>query len=297
MGREPGRRSAAYSWAPGGVSLRAIRPGPSDVPLAAIVSPQILESADAQLNDVISVGTSNVAFPVKIVAVAEYFPTLDPRSQPFMVIDQATFNLYSDRLGRRPGSGPNEVWAAAEDEQGAADFLTAVLEDMGVPVEGASTASEEIRQRVEQPLANASWGGLLALMFLALVLASASGVVLFSYVDTGERRTEFALLRTLGSSTRQLNSMVWFNLLLMVVCGVVLGTWAGQQIGATLLPVLEVSEGGVRVTPPMALETNWITLGVAYLALAAVAVSNIIWLAWFTGRLNIQQVLRAGEAG
>ncbi|MDE2780830.1 MAG: ABC transporter permease [Chloroflexota bacterium] len=297
VGREPGRRSAAYSWAPGGVSLRAIRPGPSDTPLAAIVSPQILEAADARLNDVISVGTSNAAFPVKIVAVAEYFPTLDPRSQPFMVIDQAAFNLYGDRLGRRPGSGPNEVWASAEDEQGAADFLTAVLEDMGVPVESSSTASEEIRQRVEQPLANASWGGLLALMFLALVLASASGVVLFSYVDTGERRTEFALLRTLGSSTTQLNGMVWFNLLLMVVCGVVLGTWAGQQIGATLLPVLEVSEGGVRVTPPMALETNWITLGVAYLALAAVAVSNIVWLAWFTGRLNIQQVLRAGEAG
>lgn len=297
LSREPGRSSAAFSWAPGGVGLRGFRPGDPNFPIPVIVSPDILESADTQVGEVISVGTSNVAFPVRITAVAEYFPTLDPRKQPFMVMDLETFKLYGDRHGRRPGSGPNEVWASAEDEDAALELITAHLQDRDLLIEETYKASEEIRRRVEQPLANASWGGLLALMFLALVLASASGVVLFSYVDTGERRTEFALLRTLGSSAGQLNGMVWFNLLLMVACGVALGTWAGQQIGATLLPVLEVSEGGVRVTPPMVLETNWVTLAVAYLALTAVAVGNIVWLAWFTARLNVQQVLRAGEAG
>ena len=297
VSRGEGRRSAAYSWAPGGVSLRALRPGPPDAPMAAIVSPQVLEVSDAQLGEVITVGMSNLAVPIRIVAVADYFPTLDPRDRPFVVVDLETLNLYNDRLGRRPGAGPNEVWAATGDENGAIDLLSETLTDLDLSVEETFGATEEIRQRVEQPLANASWGGLLALMFLALVLASASGVVLFSYVDTGERRTEFALLRTLGSSAGQLNGMVWFNLLLMVACGVALGTWAGQQIGTTLLPVLEVSEGGVRVTPPMVLETNWITLAVAYLALAAVALANVVWLAWFTARLNVQQVLRAGEAG
>ena len=297
VSRGGGQQSAAYSWAPGGVSLRAIRPGPPDAPVAAIVSPQILELADIDVGDVIGVATSNLAFPIRVVAVADYFPTLDPRDQPFIVLDLEALNFYNDRLGRRPGPGPNEVWAAAPDESAAVELLSETLTGMGLTVDDTLIATEEIRRRVEQPLANASWGGLLALMFLALVLASASGVVLFSYVDTGERRTEFALLRTLGTSAGQLNGMVWFNLLLMVICGVALGTWAGQQIGATLLPVLEVSEGGVRVTPPMALETNWVTLAVAYLALAAVAVANVVWLAWFTTRLNIQQVLRAGEAG
>ena len=297
VSRGGGQQSAAYSWAPGGVSLRAIRPGPPDTPVAAIVSPQILELADVGVGDVIGIATSNLAFPIRVAAVAGYFPTLDPRDKPFIVLDLETFNLYNDRLGRRPGPGPNEVWADGDDEEAAAKLLSGTLTGMGVVVENSLIAPEEIRRRVEQPLANASWGGLLALMFLALVLASASGVVLFSYVDTGERRTEFALLRTLGTSTGQLNGMVWFNLLLMVICGVALGTWAGQQIGSTLLPVLEVSEGGLRVTPPMVLETNWITLVVAYLALAAVAVANVVWLAWFTTRLNLQQVLRAGEAG
>ncbi len=289
--------SLAYSWAPGGTGLRGLRPGGPTAPAPAIVSPDVLELADIEVGEVINISATSFALPVRVVAVADYFPTLDPREQPFMVLDLETFNLFADRQARRPGSGPNEVWAAAPDAGAALTAITAALDQLELNREESLLAEEEVRRRVEQPLANASWGGLLALMFLALVLASASGVVLYSYVDTGERRTEFALLRTLGSSAGQLNGMVWFNLLLMVVCGVVLGTWAGQQIGATLLPVLEVSEGGVRVTPPMTLQANWMTLAVAYLALAAVAVANVVWLAWFTSRLNIQQVLRAGEGG
>ena len=297
VSRGSGRQSAAYSWAPGGISLRGLRPGSPNVPIPAIVSPKILELADVEVGDVISVGTSNFAFPIRVAAVADYFPTVDPREQPFVILDLETFKLFGDQHGRRPASGPNEVWATAGDETAALAILSGALDNRGLVIEDSFIASDEISRRVEQPLANASWGGLLALMFLALVLASASGVVLFSYVDTGERRTEFALLRTLGSSAGQLNGMVWFNLLLMVACGVGLGTWAGQQIGTTLLPVLEVSEGGVRVTPPMVLETNWVTLAVAYLALASVALANVVWLAWFTARLNVQQVLRAGEVG
>jgi hypothetical protein len=260
------------------------------------VSPEVLTLADAEPGDVLKVSVASFALPIKVVAVADYFPTLDPRRQPFVVLDLETFILHANRHGRRIGGGPNELWAATGEPGRAASLLTGELEQRGLQVKDYLRADEEVLRRVEQPLANASWGGLLALMFLALVLASASGVVLFSYIDTGERRTEFALLRTLGSSARQLNGMVWFNLLLMLVCGVGLGTWAGQQIGAALLPVLEVSEGGVRVTPPMVLQTNWLTLLVAYLALAAVAAGNVVWLAWFTARLEVQQVLRAGEA-
>ncbi len=298
VARAEGRVAAAFSWAPGGIGLRGIRPGPADAAVPVIVSPEVLEIGDAGIGDMLTLSVANFALPVRVAAVADYFPTLDPREQPFIVMDGAAFAGYANRHGRRVAGGPDEVWAALVDGADGAAALSALataLADRGLEVGESRQAAAEIRRRVARPLANASWGGLLALMFLALTLASASGVALFSYVDTGERRTEFALLRTMGSSARQLNGMVWFNLLLIVVCGVGLGTWAGQQIGAALLPVLEVAEGGMRVTPPMVLQTNGLTLLTAYLALAAVAVGNGIWLAWFTARLEVQQVLRAGE--
>jgi hypothetical protein len=228
--------------------------------------------------------------------VADFFPTLDPRQQPFAVVDLNTLTHYSNRHNQRIVGGPNELWASFDRASHDPTNIIAALNRNGLGVRESLVASDLVRQRVDQPLTNAGWGGLLVLMFLALVLASTSGLVLFSYLDTRERQTEFALLRTLGSTRGQIHGVVWFNLFLVVACGIGLGTWAGQQIGASLLPILEVAEGGARVTPPMVFQTNWVTLLIAYLVLAAVTAGTVAWLAWLTAKLEVQQVLRAGEA-
>lgn len=309
--REGSGQSAAFSWAPGGVGVRAIRPGTTEEPIPVVASPAVLKTARARVGDVLALGISTYSLPVRIVAVAEYFPTLDPRKQAFMVLDLETFIRYSNLHNRRVVGGPNELWVRLNQTQSDPSSIRGALDDRGISVRDTYLSSELVTQRVEQPLANAGWEGLLVIMFLALVLASASGMVLFSYLDTRERQTEFALLRTLGSTTRQLNGVVWFSLLLVVVGGIGLGTWAGhplaggiglgtwagQQIEISLLPILEVAEGGVRVTPPMVFQTNWLTLLASYLVLAAVAGGTAIWLAWLTAKLEVQQVLRAGEAG
>jgi len=35
---------------------------------------------------------------------------------------------------------------------------------------------------------------------------------------------------------------------------------------------------------------------IAYLVMAVVTVGTVLWLAWFTAGMDVQQVLRAGEA-
>ena len=295
--REGSGGSAVYSWSPGGRGLRGLWAGRPEQPLPAIVSPEVLELADVAPGDELSLGMSTFTVPIRVVAVADYFPTLDPRENPFVVLDLSGLNHYGNRHNRRLVGGSNELWASLNGEPPGTDQLADSLEAVGLQLKETYLATDLVDQRVEQPLANAGWGGLLVLMFLSLVLANASGVVLFSYMDTRERQTEFALLRTLGSSKSQLNGVAWFTLLVVVVCGIGLGTWAGQQIGAGLLPVLEVAEGGVRVTPPMVLQTNWTTLLVSYAVLAAVSVGTVVWLAWLTAKMEVHQVLRAGEAG
>ena len=147
----------------------------------------------------------------------------------------------------------------------------------------------------EAPLIHAGWGGLLVLMFLTLVMASASGVMLFSYTDMRDKQTEFAILGTLGFSRRQINAVARFNLLLIVVFGIVLGTWAGGQIGANIVPVLEIAEEGIRVVPPMVIQIDWVIIAGTYITLALVAVTTSIWLAWISGKLEVHRLLRIGE--
>ena len=308
VARDGAEASTRFSWSPGGTGLLGIRYGDPEEPLPAVVSRELLEAAEVEVGDALSIGASTFAIPIRVAAVADFFPTLDPRETPFVVTDLAGFVQYANRHNQRVVGGPNELWVEfgpeGTDEGGAApldrDGTTAeiyqVLEEEGLRVQEARQSWTLVEERAGRPLTNASWGGLLVLMFLALVLASASGVVLFSYMDIRERQTEFALLRTIGSSRNQINGVVWFSLVLVVICGIGLGTWAGQQIGASILPILEVGEGGSRVTPPMTLETNWATLAGAYVVLAAVTAATVLWLAWLTSRMEVHQVLRAGEA-
>ena len=296
--------STVFSWSPGGIGAPGVRPGSTTPPLPVVVSPEILDAAGAEVGDTINLGLSTFALPVQINGVTDFFPTVDPREQPFVIADLGAFVNYSNQHGRRIFGGASELWVDREiplgdlpRAQAQAEATANAIHGIGINTGRVIIAEEEVALRGQQPLANAGWGGLLVIMFLALALASATGIALFCWLDTRERQTEFALLRTLGSSRGQLNAVVWFNLAVVVIAGVAVGTWAGAQIGAALLPVLEVAEGGVRATPPLTFETDWRMLALAYAVLAVVSIVSVIWLAYVTGRLEVQRVLRAGEGG
>ncbi len=296
--------SVVFSWAPGGVGVPGISPGESPPPLRVVVDPGVLKATGSEVGDRISLGMSTFALPVEIVAVTGFFPTLDPRKQPLVIADLGEFVDYANRHSRRVFGGAGEAWMDRDVLLGdptialeAATAAESYIEGIGLSAGEALIAEEEVALRGNQPLANAGWGGLLVIMFLALALASASGIALFCWLDTRERQTEFALLRTLGSTRGQLNGVVWFNLATVVLSGVAVGTWAGAQIGAALLPVLEVAEGGVRATPPLTFETDWRMLALAYAVLGVVSAVTVVWLALIMNRLDVQRVLRAGEGG
>ncbi len=288
--------SAVFSWVPGGAGLRGIRPGRPEQLLPAVVSKSLLEHAEAKLGDTLNIGLSNYTLALKAVAVADYFPTLDPEERPFAVVDLKSFNEISNLHSLRLVGGSNELWAGLGEANDNVDAVARALSAPGLSLKEPILASEMVAQRLDQPLVNAGWGGLLVLVFLVLVLASASGVMLFSYIDTRQRRTEFALLRTLGSSTRQLYRVVWFSVLLVIASGIGLGSWVGYQIGVGLLPLMEVAEEGARVVPPMVLRTNWTTLLVTYLTLIGVTIVTVAWLTWYSAKIEVQRALRVGEA-
>ena len=242
--------SSRFSWAPGGVGLKGFRPGGPQAPLPALVSPEFLEVADALVGDEVVLGISSYSLPLKVVGQVDYFPTMDPADGPFAIVDIDAYTRGANRYSPIQPGRSNELWLSAGGEMPPTEQLVDAVAAAGVRVTETNISARMVAQRVGQPLVGAGWGALLVLLFLAMTLATASGVMLYSYLDTRERQAEFALLRTLGSSGRQLNLVLWFNLLFMIACGVGLGTWLGFLIGGALLPLMEVVEGGARVTPP-----------------------------------------------
>ena len=285
-------RSAVFSWASAGVGILGIRSGEPEAPVPAVVSRSLLKITDAQVGDTLNISLSTFILQFQVAAVADYFPSLDPEDKPFAVVDLRTFNQTANLHSPSVIGGSNELWVNLVDPNVGVEAVASILDDRGLRVKKYLLASELVSQAVDQPLVNVGWGGLLVLVFLVLVLASASGVMLFSYIDTRERQTEFALLRALGSSTKQQNGVVWFSIFLVVLCGIGLGSWVGFQTGADVLPLMDTAEEGTRVAPPLVLQANWTTLLVSYLVLAGVTIFTVLWLAWISARMEILRALR-----
>ena len=284
-----------FSWAPGGVGLIGIRAGRPDDAIPALVSSEFLEVADAKVGETVILGMSTHSLLLEVAEEVEFFPTLDPGNRPFAVVDLSRFIQSTVRYSPRPPRGANELWLSGGGEPIDAEAVSAALREEGVTVRKVLDAPTMVALRVEQPLVNAGWGALLVLMFLAVALASASGMMLFSHLDAMERQTEFALLRTLGTSRAQMQRVVWAGLFVMVICGVALGTLLGWLLGASLLPLMEVVEEGARVTPSLVFTTDWRRLLISYVILAGVTGLCGLWLTWLTSKLQLHQVLRMGE--
>jgi len=295
--RQGSSNSVAFSWSASGIGTKGIRPGPAEEAIPVIISPSLSKDAAIGIGDHLSLGLSSYSIPIEVSQIADYFPTLDPRYQPFMVLDQSAYIHYSNLHSSRIIGGPNELWVRLDHLESPHPDFKPAFDSKDLRIKKMYSGEQVIKNRTEQPLNSAGWGGLLIIMFLALLLASCTGMILFAYVDTRERLTEYALLRTLGSSHSQVNAIVWFNLLLVIGIGALVGTLVGQQIGILLLPILEISENGLRVTPPMIFQINWIILLLAYLLMGIVFICSGLWLSWFTKKLEIQRVLRAGESG
>ncbi len=284
-----------FSWAPGGLGMIGIRAGGSDEPLPALVSSEFLKVTDAEVGDIVILGMSAYALLLEVAAEVDFFPTLNPGDSPFAVVDLSRFTQAAIRYNPRLPRGSNELWVSGGGAPVAAGPVSEALQEEGVTVRKVLDAPTMVALQVEQPLVNAGWGALLVLLFLAVALASASGLLLFSHLDARERQTEYALLRTLGISRGQMQKIVWASLFLMVLCGVGLGTLLGWLLGSSLLPLMEVVEEGASITPSLVFTTDWQRLLVSYVILAGVTGFCGLWLTWLTGKLQLHQVLRMGE--
>ncbi len=295
--RDGTQGSARFTWAPGGTGIRGIKTGAGEPPIPALVSSSFLDVAVADLGDRVGVFGLTTALPIDIIGVVEYFPTMeDPEETPFMVVDLSALNHYVNLHARNLVGGSNELWVSLDGSAASADSVTGLAESSGVRALQTHVAADIVEARLDRPLMNAGWGGMLAIMFMALVLVSATAVMLFCYVNIQERKTEFALLRAMGFSGRQINAVVWFDLLLVLVLGLGLGTLAGVWMGVGLLPVMEVAEEGARVVPPMTLKTNSSALMILSLVLVGVTALSLAWSFWLNARVEVQRVLRIGEA-
>ena len=289
--------SASFIWVEGRPLVsRGIFHGPQLDPLPVLATSRFLRVNDHRIGEIIEVSAQGHRVDVVITDVIDFFPTLETFRRSYLVADLASVSAYTNLEATGGELRPNEVWMTTNGSSSDRARLISMLDD------SEPFPSREIHDRVQvladstvDPLVEAGWRALLFVAFAAVLVLSGLGFLVHAYVSFKSREIQFALMRTVGFSMRQLSTLVLLEQVLVIGAGLALGTWMGGRLGATMMPFLGHDDRGTRVLPPFVVDINWGTLAITYIAMGllfAVIIAGVIVL---VRRISLQRILRLGE--
>ncbi len=258
--------------------------------LAGIVTPEVLAENSVAVGDTISVRAGVLRFDLDIVGVAEHVPfAVDEVSAILVDAESLTTREYL-ATGR---TSPERRWAIDTTETDA-DAVQAAL--------SASTlAPVAVENRFAAAQALASDPALVGLAGSLLVAVIASAVVaivglgLTSITEARRRRSSYAVLRSLGSTRRELRSWLLRETMPVAIVAVALGVAAGLTLAWLSLDAFARDRDGSAAIPQPQLLVPWLlvvgvaVLGVAIVALVPLSTSRLL------AHTRVADQLRIGE--
>ena len=289
--------AAQFVWTEGNPLVsRGLFHGPPITPIPVLASGSFLKETGHKVGESFEVSVQGHRLPVRIVDDLDFFPTLDTFNEMFLVSDLTAVSAFANLDVTAGELRPNEIWIES-GVNGAerAELVEILAEDPPFPARRLHDTQQNLAESQVDPLVQAGWRALLFMAFAAVLILSGLGFLVHSYVSFRNREMEFALMRTIGFSTRQLTTLIWLEQALIIVAGLALGTWMGGRIGAIVMPFLGNDDQGSQVLPPFILEVNWTTLSIAYAIMAVAFAVIITGMIWFVRRISLQRILRLGE--
>lgn len=282
-GAGPSGPAAQFSFLPASIATTV-----AAVPV--IVNRAFLTATGSFPGDAIAATLERRTQLLSIAGVVDSFPTTDPE-RPLAILDEPTLGLL--RLqGSASTRSADEWWLAAPG--GDALALSEALR--GSPFDSADvvTAVDRARSLSTDPVALGIIGAL-ALGFVATGLFAIVGLTVSAAVSARQRRTEFALLRALGLSGRQLAGSLWLENGSIVLVSLVAGTSLGLLIGWVVLPFVTVTQLATAPVPPVLMHVPWDRILLLDLVSALALGVAVVAIGGVLRRLGVGSILRMGE--
>jgi hypothetical protein len=266
-------------------------PGRNERPatIRAVVTDRFLADTGTDVGQSVALGPDGPSLAV--TGSVHDFPTLSPETGG-VVVDLPTYvaSLYL-RTGEVAAPGAWLIDAAPGRERAVAQLLRAPPYSSPEVVDRAGTAERLTRDPVALGIS-----GALSLGFVAAAVFSIVGFAVSAAVSTTERTTEFAVLRSLGLSDRQLSAWLALEGGITAALALAGGIALGALVAWLVLPFVSLAGEGGRPFPAVVVELPWEAVAVlAGSLLAALAVVLAVQLLLLR-RLALGPALRAGES-
>jgi putative ABC transport system permease protein len=220
---------------------------------------------------------------VPVVAVIDYFPTLDPREGFFALANiDPIFELVGTSL-------PHDVWLALEPGADP-EAVKAGIEEIGFPVLRYVQPEVELQAARAEPSRRGVFG-FLSVGFVASIALTLIAAVIQSTASFQAQSTQLGALRAMGLGGLSVAIYVILLQGLVALSGILSGTAIG--IGSTVLylPLLDFSGG----LPPYLIRVAWDEIAVVYAVFAGVLFAITTLTTLILSRAKLATVIRLGD--
>jgi predicted lysophospholipase L1 biosynthesis ABC-type transport system permease subunit len=186
----------------------------------------------------------------------------------------------------------DERWLRVD--HAAADEIDAVLRQEPFSTPRVYNRFAQARTLRSDPVALGTLGAL-SLGFVAAAIFASVGFAVSAAVSARERLTEFALLRALGLSPRQLAGWLSLEHSVLVAFSLLMGTALGLLLAWLVLPLIAITQAARRAIPDVIVVYPWRSIVGLELAVTLVLVAVVAVLTMVLRRIGLGTLLRIGE--
>ena len=223
----------------------------------------------------------------QIVGSFDYFPTWYPEESALIIVG----NLQ-DLFAQVGGDLPHQVWLRLAPGADLDRFEANLQRELRISREWMEPFTP-ISQAQTRPERQGMFG-LLSVGFVAAALLTVLGFFLYALFSFRRRFIEMGILRAIGLSSGQMIRMLGWELAMMILTGLGVGTLLGVGVSRAFIPFWNPGTGGSAV-PPYLVEINWAATAQIYILFGILFISALLALGGLLLRMRMFQAVKLGE--
>lgn len=265
-----------------------------DAPKAVLVSTDLREKLKLKLGDTIYVSWGEQSYIEGMVyEFVDYWPTYNPNKKGTTNEAQglivANYNYIRDKLAVQP----YQIWAkkkdTATDKQINDDIQAKKLD-----VETVTYKEQQLVKAKNDPLLQ-GLNGSLTLSFVACMIISTLGFLIYWIISIQSRVLYFGILRAMGLSLSKVIGIIGCEQLLVSGVAIVVGIAAGGLTSDLFIPLLQIVYNAADQVPPFKIIANADDYIKIYSVVAVMLVVGFSTLWRIIARIRIDQAVKLGE--
>lgn len=225
---------------------------------------------------------------MRVVGNFNLFPTWYPQEGPLFV---GNLDYLFQQAG---GQFPYRVWLRTDPGFDPRQIAEGGLQELNVRMFGWDSSIQEIAEEQQRPERQGLFG-FLSVGFIAAAVLTVLGFLLYALFSFRRRFIELGVMRAEGLSIGQMTSFLAWELIFLVLVGVVIGTGLGASMSKLFIPYLQIGLDPSELIPPFVVKIAWPAILRIYSLFGGLFVATLVALVYLLRRMKIYEAVKLGE--